>query len=109
MDHCFIPFYGYGKESACKVGDLGSISGSGKSPGEGNANPLQYSYLENPMDRAAWWATVHEVTKSQAELLVSQTNTFSTSLWAVQYFAYETGRFHLKSLLGAGNCGEGMI
>jgi len=68
MDHCFIPFYGYGKESACNVGDLGSIPGSGKSPGEGNGNPLQYSYLENPMDRTAWWATIHGVAKSQTEL-----------------------------------------
>ena len=44
--------------------DLGSIPGSGKSPGEGNGNPLQYSCLENPMDRGAWWATVHGVAKS---------------------------------------------
>ena len=44
--------------------DLGSIPGSGRSPGEGNGNPLQYSCLENPMDRGAWWATVHRVTKS---------------------------------------------
>ena len=48
-----------GKESACNVGDQGSISGSGSSPGEGNGNPLKYSCLENPMDRGAWWATVH--------------------------------------------------
>ena len=48
-----------GKESACNVGDLGSIPGSGSSPGEGNRNPLQYSCLENSMDRGAWWATVH--------------------------------------------------
>ena len=53
-----------GKEHACTVGDLGSIPGSGRSPGEGNGNPLQYSYLENPMDRGAWWATVHGVAKS---------------------------------------------
>ena len=46
------------KESACNAGDLGLIPGSGRSPGEGNGNPLQYSYLENPMDRGAWWATV---------------------------------------------------
>ena len=44
------------KESACDVGDLGSIPGSGRSPGEGNGNPLQYSCLENPMDREAWLA-----------------------------------------------------
>ena len=42
------------KESVCKAGDLGSIPGSGRSPGEGNGNPLQYSCLENPMDRGAW-------------------------------------------------------
>ena len=54
-----------GKASACNVGDLGSIPGSGRSPGEGNGNPLQYSCLENPMDRRAWWATVHGVAKSQ--------------------------------------------
>ena len=47
-----------GKESACTEGDLGLISGLGRSPGEGNSNPLQYSCLENSMDREAWWATV---------------------------------------------------
>ena len=54
--------------SACNVGDLGSIPGSGRSPGEGNGNPLQYSFLENPMDGGAWWATVHWVAKSQTRL-----------------------------------------
>ena len=53
------------KTSACNAGDLGSIPGLGRSPGEGNGNPLQYSCLENPMDRGAWWATVHRVTKSR--------------------------------------------
>ena len=52
------------KASACNLGDLGSIPGSGRSPGKGNGNPLQYSCLENPMDRGAWWATVHGVTES---------------------------------------------
>ena len=47
------------KASACNVGDLGSIPGSGRSPGEGNGNPLLYSCLENPMDGGAWWATIH--------------------------------------------------
>ena len=51
------------KASACNAGDLGSIPGSGRSPGEGNGNPLQYSCLENPMDGGAWWATVHRVAK----------------------------------------------
>ena len=52
------------KESACNAGDLGLIPGSGRSLGEGNGNPLQYSCLENPMDRGAWWATVYGITKS---------------------------------------------
>ena len=56
------------KASACNVGDLGSIPGSGRSPGEGNGNPLQYSCLENPMDGGAWWATVHRVAKSRTQL-----------------------------------------
>ena len=49
-------------------GDLGSIPGEGRSSGEGNGNPLQYSCLENPMDRGAWWATVHGVAKSWTRL-----------------------------------------
>ena len=52
-----------GKESACNVGDLGLIPGSGRFPGEGNGTPLQYSCLENPMDRGAWHAIVHGVAK----------------------------------------------
>ena len=52
-----------GKESACNAGDLGSILGLGRSSGEGNGNPLQYSCLGNPMDRGAWRATVHGVTE----------------------------------------------
>ena len=53
-----------GKESACNAGNTGSIPESGRSPGEGNGYPLQYSCLENSMDRGAWWATVHGVAKS---------------------------------------------
>jgi len=56
------------EESACYAGDLGSIPGSGRSPGEGNDNPLQYSYLENSMDRGAWQAIVHRVSKSRTQL-----------------------------------------
>ena len=56
------------KASACNAGDPGSIPGLRRSPGEGNGNPLQYSCLENPMDRGAWWATVQGVTKSQTRL-----------------------------------------
>ena len=50
-----------GKESACNAGDLGLIPGWGRSPGEGNSNPLQYSCLGNPTERGAWWAAVHGV------------------------------------------------
>ena len=53
------------KASACNAGDLGSIPVSGRSPGEGNVSPLQYSCLENPMDEGAWQATVHGVANSQ--------------------------------------------
>ena len=53
-----------GKESACSAGDPGLITGLGRSPGEGNGNPLQYSCLEISKDRGAWWATIHEVAKS---------------------------------------------
>ena len=56
------------EESACNAGDLGSVFGLGRSPGEGNGNPLQYSCLENPMDRDAWHATVHGIAKSQRQL-----------------------------------------
>ena len=57
-----------GKESACKAGDPGSIPGLGRSPGEGNGSPLEYSCLENSMDRGAWQDTVHGVTKSWTRL-----------------------------------------
>ena len=52
-------------KSACNAGDPGSIPRSGRSPGEGNGNPLQYPCLENPMDGGPWWAIVHGVTKSR--------------------------------------------
>ena len=64
MVRCF-PSGSDGKESAHNAGDPGLIPGSGRSPGEGNGYPLWYSCLENPMERAAWWATVHGITKSQ--------------------------------------------
>ena len=56
------------KAAARNAEDLGSIPGSGRSPGEGNGNPLQYSCLENPMDGGAWWTTAHGVTKSRTRL-----------------------------------------
>ena len=67
------------KVSAWNAGDPGLIPGLGRSPGEGNDNPLQYSCLENPMEGGAWWATVHGVTRSWTQLRLtlslSETNT----------------------------------
>ena len=68
-----LPGGSNGKESACNAGDPGSISGLGRSPGEWNGNPLQYSCRENSMDRGAWWATVHGVAKSWTQLGDSHT------------------------------------
>ena len=64
-----------GKESTCNTGDVSSIPGLGRSPGEGTSNPLQCSCLENPRDRGAWWATVHMVTESQTQLSKLKNNT----------------------------------
>ena len=63
-----LPCFSRGSQSACDAGDLGSTPGSGRSPGEGNGCPLQYSCLENSMDRGAWRATVHGFSKSQTRL-----------------------------------------
>ena len=57
-----------GKESACNEGAPSSIPGLGKTPGEENGDPFQYSHLENAMDRGVWWATVHGVSKSWTQL-----------------------------------------
>ena len=70
---CIISRWGFpdgsdGKESACNMGDPGSIPGWGKSPKEGNGNPPQYSCLENSIDRGVWQATVHGVAKSWTQL-----------------------------------------
>ena len=68
------------KNLPAKEGDAGSILGSGRSPGEGNGNSLQYSCLGNPMDGRAWRATVHEVTKSQTQLKQLSMHTCKTAL-----------------------------
>ena len=66
---CFgLPRWLNGKESACRAGDPDSIPGLGRCPGEENGNPLQYSCLENSMNRVAWQATVHGVAKSWTQL-----------------------------------------
>ena len=66
-----FPHSSVGKESDCNAGDLGSIPGSGRFPGEGNGNPLQYSCLENPTDSGAWQATVYESQESDTTELLS--------------------------------------
>ena len=63
-----FPCSSVSEESACSAGDPGSIPGLGRSPGEGNGNPLQYPRLENLMDRGTCWAAVHGVAKSRARL-----------------------------------------
>ena len=78
-----------GKEPSCQCRrhrDASSISGSGRSPGGGRGNLLQYSCLENPMDRGAWWATVHSVAQSWTQLmwLSMQASTKGTYIWIIQ-------------------------
>ena len=68
-----VPQWLSGKESACQWGDTSLIPGSGRSPGEENGNPLQYSCLENSMDRGAWWAIVPGVKKTWTQLSVQTT------------------------------------
>ena len=102
------------KASACNAGDLGSIPGLGRSPGEGIGNPLQYSCLENPMDRGAWWATVHGVAKSRTRLSNFTHITHTTSpteskrlfytsvsllLSCIQGCHYHLSKFHIYALV----------
>ena len=63
IDHVGLPQWLSGEESACNAGDTDSITGTGRSPGGGNGNPVQYTCLGNFMDRGAWWATVHGIAK----------------------------------------------
>ena len=82
------------KESARKAGDLGLISGSGRAPGGGNGNPFQWSCLESPMDRRAWWATVYGVTESEmTEQLHTHTHTHThvLILIVISFYAHESG------------------
>ena len=68
MEGAAFPDGSVGKESTHNAGDPGLIPGSGRTPGEGNGNPLQYSCQGSPMDRGAWWATVHGVAKNRTGL-----------------------------------------
>ena len=95
-----------GKEPACKAGDVGSIRGSGRSSGGGSGNLLQYSWLENPMDRGAWQAMVHRVTRSQTRLSDwAQTSGYRSDSYCSCYKAtfvicssLSTGHSHLPRL-----------
>ena len=80
-----------GQETGCSAGDAGSISGLGRSPGEGHGNPLRYSCLRIPMDRGAWWATVPGVAKSQSEQLSTAHNLsrFYPFLQGIHYYHME--------------------
>ena len=69
------------KESACNAENPGSIPGLGRSPGEGNGYPLQYSCLENSMDKGAWWVTVYRIAKSQTQLSDSLFSLFMHTSW----------------------------
>ena len=68
LQYMGFPYSSIGKDCTCSAEDPGSIPGLGRSPGEGNGNPLQYPFLENLMYKGAWWAAVHGVTKSRAQL-----------------------------------------
>ena len=72
MADSIFPIGSADKESACNTGDVSSIPGSGRSPGEGNGNLLQYSCLGNPMDRAPWWATVMRSQRVRHDLATQQ-------------------------------------
>ena len=102
MDRTFnfhVPFNSDGKESACNVGDLDSIPESGRSPREGNGNPPQYSFLEKPMDRGAWWAPVHVVTKSTTQLSYFHTLDFTHSILCLLTFLHLLKPFCQKVFL----------
>ena len=85
-----LPVSSDSKESFCNAGDLGLISGLGRSPSEGNGNPLQYSCLENPTERGAWQATVHGVPKSRTQQKQFRTCTDLWLWWKGHHVTSET-------------------
>ena len=94
----FLDFPGgsTGKESACNAGDLGSIPGLLRSPGGGHGNPLQDSCLENPMDRGAWQAQVHRVTKSWVQLKQLSMHTHKKPKWKQTNLYFHLSPHHLS-------------
>ena len=86
--------------NAGDIRDSSLISGSARSPGGGHSNPLQYSCLENPMDRGAWWATVHGVTKSRTQLKWLSMHTCTLSLWDEDGARRKRYGFHVEKTEG---------
>ena len=84
------------KASACYAGDLGSIPGSGRSPGEGNVTPLKYFCLENPMDGGSWRATLHVVTERWTQLSTAQQH--STSIFTLHARIFKQQEENLTKL-----------
>ena len=102
------------KESACNVGDLGSSPGLGRSAGGGHGNPLQYSCLENPMDRGAWCATVHGVAKSWTGLsdYAQHTGCVGSSLCGALFHKFHEGHgvaVLVSSQRLQGSCGNHLL
>ena len=89
-----LPCSSNSKESACNAGDLSLIPGSGRSSGEGNGNPLQYSCLENSTDSRAWWATVRGVTKSGTRLR-NQATTTLLLIESSSFYAHNLSSTHV--------------
>ena len=81
MEDVGFPHSSVGKESAYSAGDPSSIPGLGRSPGEGNGNPLRYACLENPMGRGAWWSTVHRVARLRHNLATKLPSTMEDMLF----------------------------
>ena len=105
LSTCQVDFSGGldGKESVCKAGDLILIPGLERSPGEGNGIPLQYTSLENPMDRGAWWTTVHRFEKSQTQLsntLMCMPNTLPSTVY-VSHIYSSRQCFEISTTIGS--------
>ena len=112
---CCFPGGSNSKESACNAGDSDSVPGLGRSPGEGNGYPFQYSCLENPMDRGGWWATVHVVTRVRHDWAPSTymniancTSLFGPIADATDCVPYTTGIYFL-TILEAGSLRLGYL
>ena len=107
-----LPWWLRGKKSACNAGnagDAGSIPGSGRSPGGGNGNPLQYSCMQNPMDREAWQATVHRVAKSQTQLQWLSMRAYSLKFLPFKTEASAVSLTTRKAILNAGQTESKLI